>query len=131
MNMSYTYNIAETFIQFNNELYKMIEIRIISINSKFQPGAMSFVVKVQDAANGIYAFRVSLSGNQKELSAFFTVDAFENFSNNSDVKFGYGFNLTNTISNVNVHEVIPLLSVFEDIPHEIADNDWLESIQQQ
>lgn len=127
--MSYIHKISETLTQINNELYKTIEIKIISTNNKFIPMDIPFVLTVIDNANEVYAFMSFTSGDQKELLTYFTVDAFDNFNNNSDIKFGYGSELIDVIGSVNIHDVLPLPSILESIPHQIADNAWLQSVQ--
>ncbi len=127
--MSYTYKISEALTEINNELYKTIEIKIFSIDNKFTVMNTPFVLKVEDNVNEVFAFMAFTSGNEKELFTYFTVDAFTNFSTNSDIKFGYGTELMNIIGNVNIQDVIPLPSILESIPHEIADNAWLQSVQ--
>lgn len=127
--MSYTYKISETLTEINKELYKTIEIKIFSIDSKFTVMDIPFVLKVEDNVNEVSAFMTFMSGNEKELFTYFTVDAFINFSTNSDIKFGYGNNFENVIENVNVHNLDILPALLESIPHEIADNAWLQSVQ--
>jgi hypothetical protein len=84
---------------------------------------------VTDGVQGVDSFITIISGNQKELIAYFTVDAFTNFSNNSKIEIVYGgYDVTGAIENVNVHNVTALPAILATIPHEIADNEWLENL---
>jgi len=111
-------------------LYKVIEIVVINNSGKFPQRALEEGLRVTDGINSVDSFRCVISGNQKELIAFFTVDAFTNFATNSKIEIIYGrYDVTGSIENVNVHKVI-LPDYLEDISHEIADNAWLASVQQ-
>lgn len=127
--MEYTYYIAETLFLYNNVLYKVIQIRVINNPSKFHQGALDWGIRITDGINSVDNFNSRLSGNQKELIAFFTFDAFTSFTTNSKIEIVYGgYKVTGSIENVNIHNVIPLPVELEAIPHEIGDNAWLESI---
>jgi hypothetical protein len=128
--MSYTYYITETLKEVQDTLYKMIEIRVILANSKFQQRALVSCLRVSDNTNNsVDSFITIISGNQKELMAYFTVDAFTNFSNNSKIEIVYGgYDVAGAIENVNVHNITALPTILAAIPHEIADNDWLENL---
>jgi len=127
MNLSYT--IQQTLKEYNIILYLMIEIRVVLSDSKFEYRAIPIGLTVTDSVNSVNSFISIISGNQKELLTYFTVDAFTNFTNNSEIRFGYGSELIDVIGNVNIHDVLPLLSILESIPHQIADNAWLQNIQ--
>jgi hypothetical protein len=129
--MNYTYYITETLKEFQGTLYKMIEIRVTTNSSKFPRRALPEGLRVSDNTNSVNSFITKISGNQKELISFFTVDAFTNFTDNSKIEIVYGgYDVMGTIENVNVHNVTALPAILETIPHEIADNNWLANIQQ-
>lgn len=125
--MSYIYHITETLKDYSNELYKMIEIRIILPNSKFEHRAVPLQLTVVDGFNKVRAFINQLSGNQKELMAYFTVDAFTGFAGNATIEFGYD-SLLDSIDNVDIQNITPLPAFLVDVPHQIADNAWLATL---
>lgn len=127
--MSLSYKIQQTLKEYDNILYLMIEIRVVLSEGKLEHRAIPIGLSVTDNNNSVDSFISIISGNQKELLTYFTVDVFTNFSNNSEIKFGYGAELINVIENVNVHAVAQLPDLLENIPHEIADNNWLNSLQ--
>lgn len=126
--MSLSYKIQQTLKEYDSILYLMIEIRTVLSEGMLEHRAFPIGLSVIDDNHKVDSFISIISGNQKELLSYFTVDAFADFSNNSEIRFGYSTELLNIIENVNVHDVTPLPDILEDIPHEIADNDWLNSL---
>ena len=128
--MTYTYEIKEVLNLYAGTRYKMIELRITIGNpGLFINGALPYGLKITDGTNETFGFYCEISGNQKELITFFTVDAFSLFSSSSEIIFGYAsIPDSEIISGVDV-TAIPLLSAeLEIIPHQIADDLWLSSL---
>lgn len=126
--MSYTYQATEIINDFEQNLYKMIEIRVLSSNDKFQHRAIPIWLSVEDNNNVANGFSFALSGNQKELIAYFTVDAFTGFSHNSSILFGYGTEVISGFGNFSPQNIPPLPDFLASIPHSIADNAWLQTL---
>jgi hypothetical protein len=126
--MSYTYQIVETLRDYDDILYKMNEIRITLSDGKFEHKALPISVIVTNEINTVQSFICIISGNQKELLSYFTTDAFTIFSGLVKIKFGYGGIFIDVIENVNIQNIIPLPSILNGIPHQIADNAWLQTI---
>lgn len=119
--MNYTYQIRETLKDYNGVTFKMIEIRIINSDGKFEHRAYPISINV----GSVKSFITLISGNQKELIGYFTVDAFTGFSNSETVSFGYLSLPVGSILGVNVLNPTPLPPLFSGIPHQIATNAWL------
>lgn len=126
--MSYTYQTTETLKDYAGILYKMNEIRITSLDGQFEHRALPIRVIVTNDISTVESFICIISGNQKELLAYFTTDAFSIFSGIVKIKFGYGGEFINVIDNVNIQNIISLPSLLAGIPHQIADNAWLQTI---
>jgi hypothetical protein len=71
--MSYTYYITETLKEVQNTLYKMIEIRVILDNSKFQQRALVPCLRISDNTNN----NVDLS-NLKNIKFIFPATTIKN-----------------------------------------------------
>jgi hypothetical protein len=122
--MSYTYQIREALRDYNGTTFKMIEIRIVNSDGKFEHRAYPISINV----GSVKSFITLISGNQKELIGYFTVDAFTGLSTSETLGFGYGFESIASIINVNVSNPIPLPPLFSSIPYQIATNAWLQSL---
>lgn len=130
--MSYSYDIKEVLNDYEGVLYKMIRIRIISDSTIFEHRALSQVVRVVNGANSIVSFEVDIPGNQRELHAHFTTDAFTGYAGLSEIHLGYGGEFDNglneVITNVDLSELTPLVGFASDLEFEIADSSWLSSL---
>lgn len=122
--MSYTCQVAETLKDYNQSTFKMIVVKIIISEGKFEYTAIPIIVMVEN----IRSFLTVISGNQKELMGYFTVDAFTELSNSETVTFGYGTEIIGSIPNVNVLNPTPLPPLFSGIPYQTATNAWLQSL---
>lgn len=122
--MSYTCQIREALKDYDDATFKMIEIRIINTDGKFQHRAFPISINV----GSVKSFITLISGNQKELIGYFTVDAFTGFSNNEIVIFGYVSEPIGSILGVNVLNPTPLPPLFSGIPYQTATNAWLQSL---
>jgi hypothetical protein len=126
--MNYTIKIREILRDFRTEFLKMIEFKIINSTSVFTEQDTKPYLFVSDNNNMVNSFITIISSNKKEIIAYFTVDAFEIFtSGNVNISFGAGSRDAFFINNIPLN-IEPLYSILEDIPHEIADNEWLENL---
>ena len=126
--MSFSYEIKEALNEYDATLYKMIQFKIVNTNGRFEHRALPIIAVVSDGVNEVGSFINIISGNQKELRAYFTVDAFTGFSSSSTFNFGYGYEFENSIAGINVQAIPSLSAFFTSIPHQIADNNWLASL---
>lgn len=126
--MSYTIQVSEVLEPYANVLYKMIKLRVTSTANPFLNRAMPEVLKVTDGSNSVNAFIVAILGNQLQVDAFFTVDAFNGYSSNVTVEFGYGNDYFITIPSVNINNRPPSPPYIDAIPHQLATNAWLQTL---
>lgn len=124
--MEYTYVVKETIHMYRKGgRYKVIAMGVINNYGKLRVGALYNRLRVTDGINSVYGFSVEVSGNEKEISAYFTVDAFTNFSADATIEILYGWEVVASIKNVNIHDITPLPAYLESAPYELLDNVWL------
>ncbi|MDL2296463.1 hypothetical protein LJC68_05760 [Bacteroidales bacterium OttesenSCG-928-B11] len=128
--MNSTYQIQKNLKEYRNIFYLMIEVKVVLLENKLTYSAFPIRLSVVDGEQSVNGFITIISGNQKELFSYFMVDAFLNFSSNSEIRFGYGDELINVIENVDAQNINPLPAFLEGIPHEIADNNWLKNLSE-
>ena len=126
--MSYSHEIKQTLKKFNGDLYKVILLKVTNTDGTYQNSALPLNIEVDDGVNNKRSFLLEISNNQKELLAYFTIDAFTSFSNSSSVNFGYGSELNETIPDVDVQTVTPILTLFSSVPHTDATDAWLATL---
>jgi len=126
--MNYTHQILESLIEYNEIAYKAIGVKVSLISSKFEHRALPYILTITNDSEEVNAFRCFLSGNQKEIISYFTVDAFTNFTNNASIQIRYLENDIFTIENVDIQNIPPLPDFLSGVPYSIADNAWLQSI---
>jgi len=126
--MDFDYQIIKTLKEYGDELYEMIELKIVFEGVVMEHRALPLGLRVTDGNYIVDAFIVNLSSNQKELLTYFTVDAFDIFSGNVNIQFGYLGEYSYTILDVDVLNIAPLSNFLSNIPHIIANNDWLQTI---
>jgi hypothetical protein len=126
--MTISHIIANRIATYNSLDYHFIELRIILKNSVIKHYAAPFELTVSDDVNTIHSFSVTLSGNQSEVSAFFTTDAFSAFTDKGLAHLFCG-NLSLLIRHeIDVVNVPPLSTMNSNVPHLIGDNNWLNSL---
>lgn len=127
--MSFTHEIKENIILFQNSPVKAIEVKIIHGTGKFEHRSLSLTLSVSDGVNTAQGFYSEISGNQKEFLTYFLLDAFTSFSTSSDIIFGYAsFPDENTISGVDVTNVTEVYDHMEPPPHDDADSTWFAGL---
>lgn len=126
---NFTIGIVQVINTFNNELFKMININVRIINGKFPIRALEEYVSVTDGNTRVSCFMANISGNQKEINASFTTNAFTIFSGNVNIEFGYGNEIMGVFENFDIHNnILPLNPIFADVNAPNADNAWLQNI---
>ncbi|HZH86668.1 MAG TPA: hypothetical protein VFD77_05075 [Brumimicrobium sp.] len=125
----YSILIKETAADFNGGYYQVNSIIITNNINKFMISSRNPFVTVSDSNGFIDSFLVELSGNQKELIAFFTIDAFTIFTGNVSIVFGDGISSDGSFLNIDINSIIepldPLAASLNPLP---GDNDWLNSL---
>jgi hypothetical protein len=126
--MSYTYEIKETLTEFSGALYRVIELKLVNVEGKFTHFSLPIEVKVSDGTLEVQSFKTTISGNQKELIACFTVDAFTGFSSSSSIAYGYGGEFEEVVTGVDVTSVPSLPLYYASTPYTDATNAWLATL---
>lgn len=125
---TYSFQASHVINTFNGNLYHMINVRITIDQGKFPLLSLQVFVRVTQGTNTVYSWLTRVSGNQKELNASFTTDAFDAFTGNVDVEFGYGSEIMGVIEDVDINNVIISLDpLFSGTPAAMADNTWLQN----
>ena len=126
---NYTIIIAHVINTFNDELLRMINVKVTIDKGKFPLRALPEYVSVSDESNRVSCFKACISGNQKEINASFTTDAFAIFPGNVNIEFGYGGEILGGFENFDIHNnILPLNPIFADVNAPDADNAWLQNI---
>lgn len=125
--MNFVYTLKEVLRQYEDDMYLTLELRIFITSSVGTFDIRSTPLKswITDGTHTVEAFANILSGNQRELISYYTVDAFSLFSFPATIHFGYG-DTDSIIENVNVSQVDALPPLY-DTPYIIANNAWLTS----
>lgn len=121
--------IFQTISIFREEFLIMIQVRISIIEGQFAWRSFEEFIRVSNGTITVKAFMCSLSGNQKEMNGYFTVDAFDPFGGAVEVQFGYGPEMIGIISVLDIQAATEALNpIFshEAIPE--ATNAWLETV---
>jgi hypothetical protein len=126
--MAYTYKIRQVLNEYDEQLYKMIEIKIISSDQPFRYKAKTLMVVVKDSANAVYGKLIKLSGNQKEQLSYFAVNAFASLSSPISIVFGFVGEEVHTFSNVNIQNIDPLGPTLAAVSHQVADITWFQNL---
>lgn len=125
---SFSYSIAETIYFLGQSSHKVIKITVTANHWSFHEGAHGFRMRVTDGINTKNDFDSRISPDREKLIAFFAFNAFENFTTNSKIEICYGGEVSGSIEDVNVHDVIALPDGLKTYPYKIGDNAWLDSI---
>ena len=113
---------------YDGDYFQMINIKISIIKGKFPIRSLPEYVRVTDGINSVLCFMAHLSGNQKEINASFTTDAFDGFSGSVNIEFGYGGEITGIFESFDINNnIIPLDSIFSGANISNADNAWLQN----
>ena len=127
--MAYSFTIAEVVRPINETLYEVNRITITNDNAKFEVVSSNPFVAVSDSGNRVSAFLTELSVNQKELSGYFTTDAFDIFPADVTIEFGFSDQEPlGAFENVDIPVVkIPLSPSHVAAGAPPADNAWLDA----
>lgn len=114
--------------ELNGSLYRMIGIKVTITDGKFPVRAPVESMRVTDGAQVVSAFLVSLSGNQKEMNGSFATDAFNIFSGEVSIQFGYGGEIYGVIEHVDPANISPFGTGLAGIIFPDADNNLIQSL---
>lgn len=127
--MPYSFNIKEFVEDFNSSPYQINIITIFDLDNKFDDTAQIPFVEVSDSSTSVKSFLIRISGNKKDLIGYFTSDAFDAFSGNVTISFGYGEITIDMFENINISAIIiPLSPLLTSLNAPLGDNDWLNSL---
>ncbi len=125
---TYTITAHQTIRPYLGTEMKMICVDILMDTGKFRPPALPWVASISDGTTEAEAFMHDLSPDSKQLTCFFTTDAFSAMAGNVTVSFG-------TYANLQVEENVALLGSIAALPSPLdiwvvpdADNAWLATI---
>jgi hypothetical protein len=118
---------AEVLQVFRGTEYRMIDLRITFDDGKFEHRATQFSVVVRNDSARVESFFALLSTDHKAIHGYFTTDAFEVFTGNVDVLFGYLGQPIGVIANVSIRPA-ELPPFFVAVGAHNADNDWLANV---
>lgn len=122
--------IIQTVGSYEESYFNMACIKIVIIQGKFPIRSMPEFVRVNTGSSTIEAFQVNVSGNQKEMTGYFTTDAFSTITGNSNIEFGYGEDIIGIFSDVDINAtILPLNATTSSAAFPDADNAWLETIE--
>lgn len=125
----FNYYIDEFLFSYQNNYLKAIRVKITSDKRDFRHVAAKPYVRVLDVSTSVDAFRVEISGNQKEINALFTIDAFNSIATLNHISFGYGDKEIYLFENVDINNNIStLIAPFDGIVVPVADNYWLVNL---
>jgi hypothetical protein len=124
---TYSLRAAEVVKEYDNALYKMIDVTITFEDGVFVCGALSYRVTATDGSTTANSLMAFLSQNGKEIHSFFTIDAFAAMSGPISFEFSYGHPL-GTIDNVNMVTILQQLPPFLAVTVPNADNNWLANL---
>jgi hypothetical protein len=125
---NYTYSINEMVGELNGSLYRMIGVKVRITDNKFPVRAPVESMSVTDGTKTISAFSVSLSGNQKEMTGSFATDAFNVFTGEVTIQFGYGNQVYGVIEHADPASIAPFGSGLTGITFPDADNNLIQSL---
>lgn len=126
--MNYNCELKETLHDYGGTLYKMILLKIECVDGRLQHMALPFTVVLESGAQSASSCINLLSGDEKTLSAYFTVDALGGLSAPATAKLGYGGHTFDEIAGIDPQNPEPIPPHLAAIPHSIADNAWLASM---
>jgi hypothetical protein len=93
----------------NNTLCQLIHMKISLKKGLFQIRALQEFIEVTDGSTTERPFKLSISPNQKALMGIFAVDAFNSFTTNVEVRFGYLGEGYNSIISPSINTIIGVL----------------------
>ncbi len=126
---NYNLEISRNAINFDEEMYNGIIIKIDIVEGKFQFRSKPEYVIAKDGSNQVSAFQTNISGNRKEMIASFTIDAFGIFSGNVDIEFGFEGEKYGEFLAIDINTVIlPYPQIITTISLPDADNNWLSTL---
>lgn len=126
--MSYTCEISHVLQEYDGNLYKMILVKIVNSNGNFAIQESTTSVIVDDGSNQAYNFMYNITGNKKELHAYFTTDAFTGFGSSSTVKFTTALLGVEKILGVDVTAILALPTHLTSYTYTDADSTWLSNL---
>lgn len=107
--MSFTAELKEVLRDHSNgNKYKVLRLKITIDPGKFAILSPKTYVTVGDGTNEVSDINNGISGDQKNIEAIFTTDAFGGFSASSTIKFGYDGERFNEITGFNPSAVVAL-----------------------
>jgi hypothetical protein len=127
---NFNISFSRTLYTFNEQLYSVIKANISIISGTFTHRAERLFVFAFNSTNTVEAFSCMISPNKKNINAFFTIDAFNVFSGNTSIGFGYGIVPIHIFENIDINNstIEPLDPLISGISALDADNAWLESL---
>jgi hypothetical protein len=125
---TFSFTIGHKVQLIDENLFEVIQINILMVTGKFIISSRQPFVRVFDSSNKVTNFSIQISGNEKELIAYFTTDAFDFFTGDVTIEFGEGLLVTDTFENIDIISVItPLSPADAALGAPQADNAWLAS----
>src|SRR5688572_25368845 len=100
--MSYSHTIIQTLKDYDDVLYRMIEIKITSDEQRFEHRSVPLRMMVTDGTHVAAAFITDISEDQLELRGYYAVDAFGAFSGNVTISFNPDGNTIVQLENVTI-----------------------------
>lgn len=126
--MGFNVEIREILRDFRNDYLKMIEFKITNERGNFKESSGIPYIYLTDGTNDVKSFTTLLSGNKKEIIGYFTIDAFNVLPQNVTALFDDGSGSSYFIHKVDLNTKEPLYTIFNGIPHNNADSNWLSTL---
>lgn len=120
----YTTSLAEVLREIDGVLYRMLRLKLKNVKGKFYHQSSELKINAKDSPNEALAYSFQISGNQKELDAYFMTDAFSDFGSEAVIEFQEN-GLTREITEFDPGDVIELPPNLASLDYQDADNDWL------
>lgn len=128
--MALTYTIGENLFEFSDEFVRMIEVKIISDNDKFENQSANYLVRITDGSNEAFSFLCYLSVNQMNLLSYFPIDALSSFGNTVTIQISFIESdlILAEFTSVSISTIPTLPVILNNIPFTIGDSAWVASL---
>lgn len=128
--MALTYTLGENLFEFSDEFIRMIEIKFLSDNDKFEHQSANYAVRITDGSNEAFNFIAYLSVNQMNLLTYFPIDAFNSFGSTVTIQIVYLESdvVLTEFTAVNISSISALPTILSNIPFTTGDSSWVASL---
>lgn len=121
----YELNIDHALRVIRGSTCKLIHVQIKNKNGTFSHRALEEFIEVTNGNLVERPYQLRISFNQKELNALFAIDAFNAFTGNVQVRFGYLGEYYKFFDNVTITAINALSPDLATIPATQATKSWL------